>query len=113
MYRVERFLTVKRNLPRLVFSSALALSHVILFFALMGGHPHGGSEAFSIYLIDFPGSAPVLLLANALEIHTPYSLYFLLIGGTAWWFCIGIVISKIFAFFLTKRKVRENVAQRR
>jgi hypothetical protein len=104
---------VKRNLPRLVFSSALALGHVILFFALMGGHPRGGPEAFSIYLVDFPGSVPVVLFANALNIHTPYSLYLLLVGGTAWWFCIGILISKLFTFFSTKRKILESASQQR
>jgi hypothetical protein len=79
--------------------SALALSHVILFFAIMSRHYEGSWGGFLIFLVDFPGSILPLLLSNALGIG---NLHPLLVFGTVWWFCIGILISKAFTFFSAK-----------
>jgi hypothetical protein len=75
--------------------SALALGHAVFYFIIMSRHYEGSWGGFLIYLVDFPASVLVLLLSNALGIRTPYAL---LAGGTAWWFCIGILITKLLCF---------------
>jgi len=82
--------------------SALALGHAVFYFTVMSRHFEGSWGGFLIFLVDFPASVLVLLLSNALGIRTDYAL---LAGGTAWWFCIGILIAKLFTF-ISKRVSR-------
>jgi hypothetical protein len=67
----------------------------------------GSWGGFLIFLVDLPVSVPALLLSNVLVIRTEYVL---LVVGTAWWFCIGVLISKLFTWLSTKPKNVEKCA---
>jgi len=82
--------------------SALALGHAVFYFTVMSRHYEGSWGEFLIFLVDLPASFPVLFLSNALGIRTDYAL---LAGGTVWWFCLGIMIAKLFTF-ISKRVSR-------
>jgi hypothetical protein len=72
----------------------------------MSRHFEGGWGGFPIFLVDLPASFIALLLSNVLGIRTEYVL---LVVGTAWWFCIGMLIAKLFTWLSTKtRKVGER-----
>src|SRR5260370_13994356 len=97
-FRLHRFLTVKRNpsRPAYILGSALALGHAVFYFTIMSTQFEGSWGGFLIFLVDLPASLLVLLLSNAFGIRTAYAL---LTGGTVWWFCIGILVAKLFTFF--------------
>jgi hypothetical protein len=79
---------------------------VLFYFFVMSRHFEGSWGGYVIFLVDFPGSLPALILSNLLEIRTPYVL---LVVGTAWWFLLGIGFSMLFRGFSARaRRVREN-----
>lgn len=75
----------------------LALLHVIVYFVVMAQHYEGSWSGFLIFLIDLPASLLILSLSNAFSIRTDIPL---LIGGTAWWFCLGLLIGRVALFLL-------------
>jgi len=74
----------------------LAVIHVVVFFAEIGWRFEGGWGALGIFTIDLPVSIIPLLLSYVLKINP---LILLLVFGTAWWFCVGILILKTLVFF--------------
>jgi len=67
----------------------------------MSRHFEGSWGGFLIFQVGFPSSVLALLLSNALGIRTDYTL---LVCGTAWWFCIGVLIAKLFTFISAKTR---------
>jgi hypothetical protein len=92
---------VKLRVPRAayIFGSVLALSHVAFYFFVMSRNFEGSWGGFLIFLVDLPASLLALLLSNAPGMHSEYVF---LIIGTAWWFFVGLLISKVFIFVAAK-----------
>src|SRR5262249_54736051 len=94
---------VKQNLPRLAYvsSSALALSHVVFCFWVLGRHFEGSWGGFLIFLVDLPASVLALLISNIFGIRTDYVL---LVVGTAWWFGVGTLLSMLLTWLSAKAR---------
>jgi hypothetical protein len=75
-----------------LWGGTLALAHVVFYFVAMNVNSEGGWGGFPVFVADLPASIPLLLLTNVIGIATPYAL---LVGGTAWWFCLGLASSKL------------------
>ena len=64
-------------------------------------HFEGSWGGFFIFLANFPASVAITMLANVLGIH---SIFFLVVLGTAWWFLLGILISRLFIYLHARSK---------
>jgi hypothetical protein len=72
-----------------VAPSLLAVGHVWLCFDSF--RPDGnGWSGFLAFLVDLPISILFAKLSNAFSLS---ALIVFLIGGTIWWFCLGLLIS--------------------
>jgi hypothetical protein len=82
---------VRKRLARwdFILPSLLALGHVGLYFSSVRQSPDGWA-GFVVFIVDVPISIPLLMLAKALSLD---KLVVLLVGGTIWWFVLGILIS--------------------
>jgi hypothetical protein len=78
-----------------VLPSLLGLLHAWLCFESFGPDPNGWG-GFLAFLVDFPISILFAKLSNALSSN---GLIIFLIGGTVWWFCLGLLISLVIGWF--------------
>jgi len=76
-----------------IISGALfAAAHVIFYFWDIHTNSEGSWGGFLTFVIDSPASWALLVMANrfSLKTHTV-----LLVGGTAWWFSIGMLVPRL------------------
>lgn len=67
----------------------LACSHLVLCYWVFTPASEGSWGGFLVYLIDIPISIPLTVVAQRLGGDSA-----LIVGGTVWWFCIGVALSK-------------------
>ncbi len=86
----------------LAVCSVLALGHIGFYFYDVSQHAEGGWGGFLVFVVDLPISILLVRLSNAMSLGSPIAL---LIGGTVWWFGLGILIVMLFrglSRFLTR-----------
>lgn len=72
----------------LIVASMLALAHICLYLIdVTFNSDRNGWAGIFVFLVDLPISIPLAKLSNV------HGLVVLLIGGTVWWFGLGILIS--------------------
>ena len=78
-----------------ILSTLLSLGHIWACFDSFRFDANGWT-GFGIFLLDLPISLLFLKLTNALSAN---SLVVFLIGGTVWWFGLGLLISLLTRWF--------------
>jgi hypothetical protein len=68
----------------------LALGHIWFYFSVINAD--GGWGGVLVVLVDLPFSILLVRLMDVLSLNSPNIL---LISGTVWWFCLGILISML------------------
>lgn len=76
----------------LAVCSALALGHICFYFYDVSQHSNEGWGEFLVFVVDLPIS---ILLAKLAETSSLSPRIVLLVGGTVWWFCLGVLFSMI------------------
>ncbi len=66
----------------------LACMHLAFCYWVFASAPEGSWGGFLVSLVDIPISIPLTLLAQRLGGNGT-----LIVGGTLWWFCIGVAVS--------------------
>jgi hypothetical protein len=78
-----------------ILPTLLSLGHIWACFDSFRFDANGWT-GFGIFLVDLPISLLLLKLTNALSANV---LIVFLIGGTVWWFCLGVLISLLVGWF--------------
>ena len=80
-----------------VIGLTLACLHLVLCYWVFASATEGSWGGFLVYLVDVPISIPLMYVAQRFGGDGA-----LIVGGTAWWFCAGVALSKV-AKLLTSR----------
>jgi hypothetical protein len=76
----------------LVVCSALALGHICFYFYDVSQNSDGGWGGFLVFVVDMPISLLLAKLSGTLSLNLRMVL---LVGGTVWWFCLGILFTML------------------
>jgi hypothetical protein len=95
----NHFLVRTDYLVGLMFASL----HTALCYWVFASATEGSWGGFLVALIDFPISIPLDLVAQRLGGNAAP-----IVGGTVWWFCLGIAISKGARFLIARVSARSS-----
>lgn len=82
----------------------LACLHLVLCYWVFSSATEGSWGGFIVYLFDLPISIPLTLVAQRLGGDGA-----LIVGGTLWWFCVGVVLSKGVRFLISWLSTRGSI----
>jgi hypothetical protein len=83
-----------------IFGLTLASLHLALCYWVFTSATEGSWGGFLVFLADIPISIPLTYLARYLGISA------LIVGGTVWWFCVGLAFSKAAKFLISRLSAR-------
>jgi hypothetical protein len=79
----------------------LASLHIVLCYWVFASATEGSWGGFLVALVDLPISIPLDLVAQRLGGNAA-----LIVGGTVWWFCLGVALSKGARFLFSRLRAR-------
>ena len=79
----------------------LAFLHLVLCYWVFASATEGSWGGFLVYLVDIPISIPLTFVAQRLGGDGA-----LIVGGTIWWFCVGVAACKVLKFLVSRLSAR-------